>query len=57
MDWGNATGNGINLTSEQIRDSRVLELASAVAVSERLRLTPLRNCVFTPELQWQSSGK
>ena len=27
------------------------------AVSERFRLTPLRNGLFTPELQWQSRGK
>jgi deoxyribodipyrimidine photolyase len=26
-------------------------------VSERFRLIPLQNCLFTPELQWQSRGK
>ena len=25
-------------------------------VSERFRLTPLQNCLFTPELQWQFQG-
>jgi hypothetical protein len=28
-----------------------------LTVSERFPLTPLRNCLFTPELQWQSRGK
>jgi deoxyribodipyrimidine photolyase len=28
-----------------------------LAVSERLPFTPLQNCLFTPELHWQSRGK
>ena len=30
VDWGNATGNGNSLTTAQIRDSGVLDLAAAV---------------------------
>eukprot|EP00966_Prymnesium_polylepis_P174669 4042400-Prymnesium_polylepis.1 len=30
VDWDNTTGNGVNLTAAQIRDSGVLELAVAV---------------------------
>jgi microcystin degradation protein MlrC len=32
-------------------------LAPNRPVSERFPLTPLRNCLFTPELQWQSRGQ
>ena len=34
----------------------VLEWANAT-VSESSRFTPLQNCLFTPELRWQSRGK
>jgi hypothetical protein len=27
-----------------------------ISVSERFRLTPLQNCLFTPEVQWQFQG-
>ena len=32
------------------------KLQTVAAVSERFRLIPLRNCLFTPELQRQSRG-
>jgi hypothetical protein len=31
--------------------------SSLPVVSERFPLTPLQNCLFTPELQWQSRGQ
>jgi hypothetical protein len=34
-----------------------LDILREMAVSERLRLIPLRDCLFTPELQWQPRGK
>ena len=58
VDWGNATGNGANLTSAQIRASGVLDLAAAVADAAGVwyNLTKDKEC-FDIEGEGEGVGK